>query len=190
MDRFGALLRAAADGDDLAWREIYLRHRHMMALAVDRAGMSPELRQRLDSEDVMQRALMRAHRELPDALPLEPEAFTSWLFLITLRTLEDLVRHHHRAGRSLRREIRGLADPAPTDSAPGPSERAAGKESRLRVLHAVAQLAKDEQRIVLWRVVEGHSLREIGEAFGISGDQAGARLAKILSRLRRMLGDA
>ena len=187
MDQFRAILTAASNGDDEAWVAIIDRYQQMMRLALNRAGMSPELRQRLDPEDVMQRALMRAHRELPTALPLDQEAFTTWLLRVTVHSLEDRVRHHFRERRSLQGEVRGSSNLVHADRREGPDSGAARVEARVRLTGAITKLDDQDQRLVLWRVVEEQSIQVIAEALGITEDKVRWRLTSALSRLRTAL---
>lgn len=183
MDRFGAILRAACDGDDQAWAEILYHYQAMMRLALDRAGISPELRQRLDPEDVMQQALIRAHRELPRAMPLDQEAFTAWLLRVTLRSLEDRVRFHYRERRTPRAEARGLTNYVPADRGERPDDAASRVETWLQLLAAVSTLPRQDQRMVLWKVVEGHSHEAIASALGTTTMQVRGRLQRALAKL-------
>src|SRR5438477_3393419 len=64
-----ALMRAAAQGDQAAWTELYAQHRTLMRTLLH--GRIPaSLRSRFDTEDVMQSALLALCRHRP-ALELQ-----------------------------------------------------------------------------------------------------------------------
>jgi RNA polymerase sigma-70 factor, ECF subfamily len=92
------LLRESHAGDPRATEQLLDRYRVRLKTMVA-CRMDPELAQRLDSSDVVQDALIVAHRRLPQYLEAPQVAFYPWLRRIALNRLIDLQRRHLKSQR-------------------------------------------------------------------------------------------
>src|SRR5262245_25947430 len=115
------LIDRAARGDDAARNQLLARHRdrlkQMVAVHLDR-----RLAARVDPSDIVQEALLDAHRELGDYLRRRPLPLYPWLRQLAWERLLKCHRAHVRAQkRSIGRE--------------GPGERAWPEESAVLLAH-------------------------------------------------------
>jgi len=105
------LLQRAAEGDTAARQQLFVRHQHrlrqMVAVRMDR-----RLAARVDPSDLVQEALMDAHRKLNDYLRDRPLPFYPWLRRLAWERLLQLHRRHLHADRRsvLREEPMALPD--------------------------------------------------------------------------------
>lgn len=128
LDAMFALLERLADGDDHAAAEVFVEYAPYLRMVI-RRQLSPRLRARFDSSDVVQSVwvdLLRGFRSgrwrFPDAARLR-----AFLLRVTRnRFLEDVRRHR----RSLEREqpLADEGDVSPPSSQPRPSEVAQADE--------------------------------------------------------------
>jgi RNA polymerase sigma-70 factor (ECF subfamily) len=99
-----------------------------------------------------------------------PRPTRAWLFTVAARRLVDELR---RRGRDARVVDRLIAEPA-----------AGTDEPLLSLVEALEALGEREQRLVVMRVVEGRTYREIASALGCSEAAGKMRLSRALARLR------
>src|SRR5579864_1594837 len=120
------LLHQAGRGDNAAREELLMRHRQrlrrMIAVRMDR-----RLAGRVDPSDLVQEALMDAHRKLSDYIRKRPLPFYAWLRRLAWERLVQLHRRHLQAGR--RSVLREEQPPLPDESAVALVERLQGASS-------------------------------------------------------------
>jgi len=176
------LITAACERDPDAWQELV--ERVSLRLAA-RLRLPPELARRLDDEDVLQAALLRAWERIDNFEYRGEGSFFAWMQQILLNVLRDDIRHHGRAVRDAsREEPRQLHRLAPEQ--PEPGQRAAQEEESLLLGAAIEELPVLEQRLVRLRLREGHSWREIADRTGRSRRS----LRRALDGAMRRLADA
>jgi RNA polymerase sigma-70 factor (ECF subfamily) len=157
MDASDPLIRKAQEGDEAAFRALFVRHRSDVARTVHRVmGASP------DVDDVVQDVFVHVFRSLPSFRG--DSKFSTWLYRLTV----NVTRMHLRRGRS-RPQIADVAvpehptDPAPTDS----PETHAECSERLAALYRLLDGIGEKKRTVLvLHDLEGRPAREIGELVG------------------------
>src|SRR5262245_33215595 len=191
------LLDRARLGEAHARDELFARHRlrlrRMVELRMDRR-LSP----RLDPSDVVQDALIEAHRQFPEYLQEQPLPFYPWLRQIAWNRLLDLYRRHVLAGkRSVAREEK-LQHFVPDESilelagkfvysGTSPSGKAAREERRARVRQALLQMRDADREVLVLRYLEQLSTAEIASVLGIREGAVKVRHFRALERLRRFL---
>jgi RNA polymerase sigma-70 factor (ECF subfamily) len=191
------LLGLAASGDATARQGLLDRHRarlrRMVVVRLDR-----RLASRVDPSDVVQESLVEAHQQFSDFLLRRPLPFAAWLRQLAWERILKLHRHHIGAKkRSVGREQQWPAD-LPDESAQllagrlaasgtSPSRRVIREELRDRVRAALGQLAPNDREILVMRVLEHLSAREIAGILGITERAAKARQTRALKRLRDLL---
>jgi RNA polymerase sigma-70 factor, ECF subfamily len=191
------LLGLATSGDTSARQALLDRHlarlRRMVAVRLDR-----RLASRVDPSDVVQESLVAAHQQFSDFLLKRPLPFAAWLRQLAWERILKLHRHHIGAQkRSVGREQQWPAD-LPDESAQllagrlaasgtSPSRRVIRDELRDRVRAALGRLAPNDREILVMRVLEHLSAREIAGILGITERAAKARQTRALKRLRDLL---
>lgn len=191
------LLRRAGAGDDDARQQLLVRHqgrlRRMVAVRLDR-----RLAARVDPSDLVQEALMDAHRKLDDYLRRRPLPFYPWLRRLAWERLVQLHRRHLWADK--RSVLREEPPPLPDDSAAELAERLGGptsspsgaavrRELRERLQAALARLGERDHEVLVLRYLEQLSTAEAAAVLGTSPGAVRVRHTRALERLHALLGD-
>jgi RNA polymerase sigma-70 factor (ECF subfamily) len=146
----------------------------------------PALRQRLDPEDVLQEAFVRALRDRHDRpTDISPRA---WLYGVVRDCYLEHWERHTRGCRDHRRD-----EPWPDHSSLAhdleraaslttPSEAAARAEERRRVLEVVRSLGPEDRALLEWHWWEGFSHAETAAVLGVSEDAARQRYCRAFRR--------
>jgi RNA polymerase sigma-70 factor, ECF subfamily len=193
------LVRQARRGDSTAASRLIDRHRARLRRMVA-VRMDPRLVTRLDPSDVVQEALLEAHRQLPTYLQDSPMAFYPWLRQIAWNRLVDLHRRHVLARhRSVNREVsleRQIADQSASRLAElllsresGPISRMLREEIRNRVHDAIGRLPAEFREVLILRQLEQLSIAEISAVLGIPEGTVKSRHFRGLAELRALLED-
>jgi RNA polymerase sigma-70 factor, ECF subfamily len=193
------LIERAARGDGAARHDLLARHRdrlkRMVAVRLDR-----RLAARVDPSDIVQEALLDAHRDLSDYLHRRPLPLYPWLRQLAWERLLKWHRAHLRAQkRSVgREEPRELA--LPEESAvllahrliaagTSPSRRLIRDELRQRIRAALEAAPPRDREVLVMRHLEEMTAAEIAAALGITERAAKARHTRALERLRGLLDE-
>jgi RNA polymerase sigma-70 factor (ECF subfamily) len=172
-----------------ALAKLFEEHRARL-LAMVRRRIDPALSARVDPEDVLEEAFLRAGARWSNYDPAVMSSYT-WLYRIVLDCLIETSRQAHAAGRSIQREVPwpqrssvqlGLGLVGSTTS---PSEAFARAELRERIVWAVHQLKPDDWEILAMRHFDELSHPEAA-ILGITPDAAMQRYARALRRLKRL----
>jgi len=156
--------------------------------------LSPPLRARLDTEDLLQEVYLDvARRSPPGDRPGLP-----WMARILRSKIADAWRLHHAAARDLDRErapgagtpsaCEKLGSGAAVDTTT-PSRIASAREAEGRVRAALASLAPDHRRVLELRFLEGRDLREVSASMERSVPAVQMLQVRALRELRRALED-
>jgi RNA polymerase sigma-70 factor (ECF subfamily) len=191
------LLQRAAEGDQSAVGRLLHRHRERLRTMIN-LRMDPRIVARCDPSDVVQEALLDAHRQLPGYLKQRRVPFYSWLRHLAWQKLVDYHRRHLMCGaRSVLREEevwRLLTDHSTqqlarhfVSSVPNPSEHAAQSESCHQVAFALRQLSDEDREVLTLRILERLPAKETGAVLGISANAVRTRQFRALSRLEKLL---
>jgi RNA polymerase sigma-70 factor (ECF subfamily) len=169
------LIEAACQRDPEAWEEMV---EQLSLILVRRLRLPIELARRLDDEDILQVAFLRAWERIESFEYRGEGSFIAWIQQILLNVLRDDIRHHGRGIRDTAcEERRQLAQITP--ERPNPDQQAALQEESLRLVAAIEALPVLEQRLIRLRLRDGRSWREIA-----------ARTGHSQRTLRRALDDA
>jgi RNA polymerase sigma-70 factor, ECF subfamily len=170
--------------------KLFEQHRARL-LAMVRRRLDPALSARVDPEDIVEDAFLRAGSRWSDYDPGVMSGYT-WLYRIVLDCLIETSRKAHAAGRSIRREVPwperssvelGLGLVGSTTT---PSEAFARAELRQQIAWAVQQLKPDDREILAMRHFDELSHQEAAAVLGITPDAAMQRYARALRRLKRL----
>jgi RNA polymerase sigma factor (sigma-70 family) len=168
----GPMARAAAAGDEEAWRSLILRFDHML-----RCIVRGYLLDAADADDVVQTTWIRAYDNL-DRID-EPSAIGSWLAITArreaLRTLQ----------RSVREVVAGDPQPAEDPDTGTPETAALERERHAAVRAAVGRLP-GRQRMLLSAFLRrpAASYDEISAALDMPVGSIGPTRERALLRLR------
>jgi RNA polymerase sigma-70 factor, ECF subfamily len=179
-----ALVERAVSGDKDAFGLLAERYFRMISvLAYQKTG------HRADAEDIVQEALVRAFRALPDLR--DPRKFASWLYNITLKLCIDWSRRRERRGSpmSLEEETLSHKESGRFPRAHQPvGQSLENAEEHGRVITAVTGLP-DKYRIVMTlRYVEKMSYKQISEHLGEPTGTIANRLHRAMKMVQDRLG--
>ena len=168
-----AQLEQAAARDEIAFARIVAAyHADMVRVAYGICG-EPAL-----AQDAVQAAWLIAWRKLRTVR--EPERLRSWLVVVAANEARHLVRRQHR------RTIVELAPDRSDDGAPDPGDEI----SRVDLVNALQRLKPEERSLIALRYGADLPSDEIGLLLGLTASGVRARLARLMARLRKELGDA
>jgi RNA polymerase sigma-70 factor (ECF subfamily) len=162
--------------------------------------MDPRIAVRCDPSDVVQEALLDAHRLLPQYLKDRPLPFYPWLRQLAW---QQLVAHHRRhlkyKVRSVLREDdvwRSLSDHSTgqlaerlVESVATPSQAMARAEAHRDMMVALRQLRDDERDVLVLRILEELSSQETAAVLGISAEAVRVRQFRALQHVRQILDE-
>lgn len=174
--RLSELMRAAQDGDRLAYKTL---------LTEVAATVRDFVRKRLpdieSQEEVVQDTLLCIHRDRHTYDPGRP--FRPWMYAITRHRLSDHLEKQRR-----RRQIEVLAEEETED--PVSAETSASDRRALGILrHALAQLSKTQREIIQMLKLDGLSVTEISTRTGLTASNVKVTAHRGYKRLRALIGD-
>lgn len=187
------LLQQLEHGDRGAFDLLFMRHRATILKLAERR-LDARLRARLDPSDIVQETHLEATRLLDDFLARRPMSFSLWLIKTAHQRVTKAQRHHlDAAKRSVKREYR-LPDGSSLHLArriagtgPSPTSHCGRHEQAQRVRQALAQLKDIEREVVLLRIFEGLTSREVACVLDVTPEAAQKRYARGLLKLRVFL---
>lgn len=181
MESTAALLASVRAGDAAA-REQLVR-RYLPALRRWAHGRLPApARGMVDTDDLVQVAIMRALNRVESFEPQRAGAFLAYLRRILLNSIRDEIRRAARRPRSeaLPEEL--------VDHAPSLVEKAIGNEAMEAYQAALGKLPETQQEAVILRVEFGFTYQEIAEAVGSpSANAARMTVSRSLLRLAEVM---
>jgi RNA polymerase sigma-70 factor (ECF subfamily) len=155
------------------------------------------------SEDVVQETFIRLHRQVSTQGWDSIKHPTTWLFQVAHNLTMDVLRQRKRrqdaAGPPARSHGSGTLGKVPADPAVTAEEQAAQEmdalgeairqEARHAVLRELGQLEEQYRQVVLLKIIQGMSLRQVAEVVGVSLTTVNSRLNQglgiLAQRLRR-----
>ena len=142
-------------------------------------------------EDVVQETFIRLHRQVCTHGWGSIEHLTTWLFRVahnlTLDALRRKVRRQEATQSSTDQAVAAEEEAAPEMDALGEAIR---REARQVVLRELAQLDDLYRQVILLKVVQGMSLRQVAEVIGVSLSAVNYRLNQGLGLLAQRLRKA
>jgi RNA polymerase sigma-70 factor, ECF subfamily len=190
------LLDEARRGSAEARGRLLDSYRNYLRL-VARLGMGQRLRAKLDPSDLVQEALLRAHRYFERFRGRTEAELAAWLRRILVRGLADLARHYHAAGSARRLNECSLEDVIEKSSkvllrigqsrGSSPSQLAQRRELAVLVADALAGLSADHREVVVLRNMEGHNWHEVARMMNRSSGAARLLWVRALKHLRPLI---
>ena len=195
------LLTRARSGDLGAFTQLFARHRELLRIVL-RSQMSPALRQKADSDDLLQETFLTASQSLQEFRGQDGAAFTRWLQVIAARRVCDAYRRYlgsqKRAAKrevsldqmmsAARRSTDRLAAQLAASTA-SPSHGPRQDELLVALANAISELPEHYQKVVEMRFIRECSLDEITAEMGRSKGAVTMLLARAVDRLRTVMKD-
>ncbi|HUW35566.1 MAG TPA: RNA polymerase sigma factor [Planctomycetota bacterium] len=141
------------------------------------------------AEEVVQEAFLRLHRQVEQHGAGSIENMPSWLFRVA-HNLTISVRRRRELERKLREQA---AADAAADTRPGAVLAADALEDLVRrelcdlVMAQVRKLPDEQKQVLLLKVIQGFTLREIGEITGVPLSSVSHRINQGLRELAQRL---
>jgi RNA polymerase sigma-70 factor (ECF subfamily) len=184
------LLRRAKDGSAEALDLLYRRFAGKL-LALIRLRMGRSLRSRMESRDILQATLLKSFRGIDRFESEDTGSMMAWLARIAENEIRDQADHHSRQRRDAGRNV-PLDEHARevTDHLRSALSQVIWDEEAGRLERALESLDEPQREIILLRKFEELSFREIGRRLGKSEDACRMMLARALTKLTLLLGEA
>jgi RNA polymerase sigma-70 factor (ECF subfamily) len=189
------LLDRIRGGDQAAEGEL-LRHYRARLRRMVAARIDDRLTPRVDPSDVVQEALVVAHRRLAEYLKQDDSPFYPWLRQIAWDRLVEAHRQHIGADkRSVRKEVSmelsngsviHLAEQL-TSSESGPSRQLVRQELRDRIRAILSELPELDREILILKHLEELTNSEAAAVLGISVVAVKKRYLRALGRVRKLM---
>ncbi len=182
-------LEHARAGDSAALGSLLDSFRPYLA-AIARARRAGLLQGKISESDLIQDALLDAHRNFADFRGSTVEEFAGWLRQIVVNATGHALRDHlDVAKRDAGREqpLAGLSEVVAADGTT-PSGKAVRNERAAELAEAVARLPEDMQTVILGRHVDDMSYAEIAEKLGRTEGAVRVLYTRALRRLRDECG--
>jgi RNA polymerase sigma-70 factor (ECF subfamily) len=144
--------------------------------------MGPELRARMDPEDVLQEVAIEAIHSWPTLE--DPRHVGAWLVVLAKRKVARILRDQVGvAARDPRRERAIKTDLPLSDRRSGPITAADRRDRLLRLEEALQRLSEDHRDVILLSRIEGLPAKEVAERMGRSENAVYLLLSRALKRL-------
>jgi RNA polymerase sigma-70 factor (ECF subfamily) len=190
-----SLLRRAHAGDTQALGDLLALYRDYLKLLA-KLQIDRRLRRKLDASDVVQDALLMAHRHFQQFRGSSENELLAWLRQILATSMAVVVRHYFGTKQRrlhLERELRHELDDASRVlntrlvQKNTPSTAAVAREEGVLLANALARLPEHYREVLVLRHLEGLSMAEVAERMGRSIDSVKKVWSRGLIRLRSEL---
>lgn len=158
-----------------------------------RMRMGAELREKLESVDIVQDALVCAVRDLSDFTYKNEGDFLHWLSKIAENRIRDNLDKLHAGKRDMRREVSlenpsaGAVDRSAASLGPyvttTPSVIYARQEEYDRLEQAMDKLKPEHRQVIMLAKIEGLTYSKIGERMGKNPNAVGVLLSRAMLSL-------
>lgn len=172
-----------------------LNHLRPVLLTLAEAMISSTLRGDLEASDLVQQTLLEAHCNAEQLAGMNQPALFSWLRSALNHNVLDAVKHLKAQKNDVRRRVRVSDLEASfirleqilTADETSPSETVQRNEQICLMLAALQTLPDNQRKAVIWKHLNGRSLRDIAEALGLSEPAAAGVLHRGRQRLAQCL---
>lgn len=150
--------------------------------------LSPEGRQTDEAEDVVQESFLRLHRQMRREGPESIRNLNAWLY----RVAHNLaIGEHRKRLRERRAQEKVFEDERrSTDEELDGLGELVRRAACERALEELGRLDESIRQVLLLKVIQGMTLREIGEVLGLTPGNVAYRVNQGLRELSRRLKDA
>src|SRR5216683_5872331 len=179
------LIERARSGDDGAFNQVVQSYRKRILGTIARLIGRPE-----DVEDVGQEVFVRLYYSL-DQLRT-PEVFEPWLYRLTVNAAYDYLRRQRRRNESRMSDL-SEQQVMVADAIAGGKKRAeevAKSQVRELVDTLLGQVSEQDRALLLLKEVEGLSLKELEQVYGVKENALKVRLFRARQRVLKSLGES
>ncbi len=195
---FESTIAEARSGRPDALGDLLERYRQYLRMLVA-SQIRASVGRRVGESDVVQEAMLAAHRDFADFRGESPGEFIGWLRTILTRTLlREIDRHVNTEKRDVRREVsidsvnRNLSHSSVqlagllASNQATPSAIVSQDEQSVRVANLISQLPPDYQTVVALRNFSGMRFDDIAQQMGRSSQAVRLLWLRALKQLRRL----
>lgn len=181
------LIGRARAGDHAALEQLLASHVPAVRAYV-RSRLSPALRARESTSDIVQSACRDVLQDIDRLRHQGEEGFRAWLFTTAQRKIADKAEHWGAQKRDPAREAAADAELlAVYGGFCSPSQQAMGRELLDLIERALERLPDEDREIIVLSRVVGLSHGEIGRRLGLSETTSRSRLFRALAELSEVL---
>jgi RNA polymerase sigma-70 factor (ECF subfamily) len=176
------LVQRAREGDDAAFNQIVLAYRKRVLGTIARLINRPE-----DVEDVGQEVFLRLYYSLEQLRAAE--VFEPWLYRLTVNAAYDYLRRQRRRNESRMSDL-SEQQVMVADAIAGGKKRAeevAKSQVRELVDTLLGQVSEQDRALLLLKEVEGLSLKELEQVYGVKENALKVRLFRARQRVLKAL---
>ena len=137
------------------------------------------IRSEESAQDVVQETFLR-YLKSPPRDAETPRRIANWLYRVTHNLCVDLIRKEQR----MREACEQIDHPAP---APLPSDGVAAEETRRRIDGLLDRLTENQRTVLVLKVQEGKSYREISEITGLSASNVGFLIHRGMKKMAELV---
>jgi len=183
------LLERIRAGDEAAFSMLFHKYSPRLRVLIH-YKLSPEMRSRVEVDDILQETFLAASRQLGNFTYRNPGSFMSWISRLADHIIVDTARHHGRQKRHPVELVRLRTDSNPQGAeavdSTTPSRILASKERLQHMLKRLDALSEDYRHVILLAKMEGLSMGEIAERLGKSRENVAGLLHRAIQRLREL----
>lgn len=174
------IIEQAREGQAEAFNKIVLAYRRRVLATISRLIGRPE-----DVEDVAQEVFVRLYHSLDQLRTAE--VFDAWLYRLAMNAAYDYLRRHRRRGELRMADMSEQQVAAADSEASGKAHSDEHHKAKVRdFMEAVFQGVSDKDRLLLtMKEVEGLSLKELEQIYGVSENVLKVRLFRARQRVLR-----
>lgn len=197
-DNLPTLRERLASNPQETLAEEFARHRERLA-TIAGFRIDPQLRKRVDLDDVMQEAWMAANQRIQHFIDNDSYSMFVWLRLVVGQTIVDLQRHHlgarmRDAGKEHSLNHMAFGTSASVSiaaqllgSITSPSRNAMREEMSRKLERAIEGMEPIDRDVLVLRHFEELTNSEIAEVLGIEQKAASIRYVRAIRRLKGIL---
>lgn len=198
LENSSHLVERARGGDESALSELLGANAQRLLESI-RAELGDRLRQRLESQDVMQQVYLDALKNIQQFDERGQDSFFAWLRRIAVNRICDVDRKEFRTikrGAEIRAaDLAGEASMVNLldqlgASMTSPSARAARADRIVMLQSALEQLSEDHREVIRLRYLNQLNVAETAAKMDRSPRAVRSLCVRALIRLRELLGDA
>lgn len=190
MDPTSQLLQRWRDGDQQGLHEVLALHLPAV-LTIVRSQLGRDLRQKLESDDIAQDAVVEFLRYGPTMPPVDAAHFRALLVRIVVNTICDRSKWFLAARRRMDRErtmgstTRAAIPAADVD----PAVQAERADLTMRLRLSLELLSERDRRVLVLRDWQGLTFAEVAHDLEVSEEAARGAWRRAVARLRGLMAD-
>ncbi len=172
------LIKRAQQGDEAAFNQIVTQYRRRILGTVSRVIGRPE-----DVEDVGQEVFVRLYYSLEQLR--SPEVFEPWLYRLTQNACFDYLRRRKRRNEARMSDLSEQQVMLADADAAGDARLEEDRKSAIREFtqELLDDVSDDDRVLLMLKEVEGLSIKELEEIYGVNENAVKVRLFRARQRV-------